>query len=329
MKNLNLLLALFISFTFSAQTIFATTYHVIPGKTGNGLSWENASGDLAAVLFAAKYGDEIWVAGGTYFPTRDNNRKVSFVINNGVKVYGGFNGTETKLSQRNSKNNPTILSGAIGEATNQDNSFTVIYTKNTDSNTVLDGFIITGGCSNQGGASGTPQKCGGGMFNDGQGETGKADILVSNCIFKDNYGRDGGAVYNNGNGGNANPTFKNCQFINNSADLDGGAIFNDGRLNGNSSPEFTACKFENNIGGYGGAMLNYGAEGNSQPIVTNCQFENNESYTDGPCFFNVALKGNAQETVVDCQFMNQELSTKENQNSNRTKNAVLTSYKTK
>ncbi|MFT4971589.1 MAG: hypothetical protein ACI9XO_003232 [Paraglaciecola sp.] len=282
--------------SFSA---IATVYYVAPNGKGKALSWAEASGDLNAVLFAASRGDEIWVAEGTYFPTEFTDRTISFVIGSGIKVYGGFRGNETAENQRDWKNNITILSGAIGKAIVEDNSHTVVYMKNANKETVLNGFVIESGCANSESMPRTAPKCGGGLFNDGSGERGNSTPAITNCTFRYNYGRNGGAVYNDGTGGNASPFFTNCIFENNRTDLDGGAVFNDGRRNGKSNPVFDFCAFNNNEGNYGGAMLNYGGAGESIPTLNACTFENNESYIDGAIFYNVTTEGTAYPQIND------------------------------
>ena len=66
--------------------------------------------------------DEIWVAGGTYYPTyrmdenpdygetEPNDRAVVFAPWGNVEVYGGFTGDETQRDQRDIDANPTIIS---------------------------------------------------------------------------------------------------------------------------------------------------------------------------------------------------------------------------
>ena len=98
-----------IVFALLTISLNAKTYFVSPNATGKGTSWENASGDLAAVLFAANYGDEVWVARGTYLPTNDGDRTITFTIPNNVKVLGGFIGNEVSADQRNAQLNKTIL----------------------------------------------------------------------------------------------------------------------------------------------------------------------------------------------------------------------------
>ncbi len=83
----------------------------------SGLSWSDAFRDLQDALSAASMGDEIWVAQGVYKPTAGVDRDISFVLQNGVRLYGGFNGAEISRAQRNWTENVTILSGTSAHAT--------------------------------------------------------------------------------------------------------------------------------------------------------------------------------------------------------------------
>lgn len=287
-----------ITFLFAIITLNAKIIFVQQGTTGNGTSWADATGDLQAALFIAKPGDQIWVTKGIYFPTPDTDRTITFTIPNNVTVLGGFTGSETDANQRDSKNNTTILSGDIGVSGNfDDNSFSVVSFIHTDVTTVLDGFIIQDGTANVAGETGNPSRCGGGIF------TLNSNPTILNCTLKNNYGRDGGAVYNNGIGGKSNPTFVNCNFLSNRADLDGGAIFNDGRRGGQSNPTFKNCVFSGNEGNYGGALCNYGGKGESNPTLVNCTFQNNEAYLRGGGIFNMDVEGVAEPNMTHCQFV--------------------------
>src|SRR6201996_5084221 len=92
----------------------AATWYVKPGGTGTGSgSWANAAAatQLAAIIAGAASGDQVWVAAGTYFPQPVTSRINAFVLKSGVSVYGGFNGTETALTQRSYTTDVTVLSG--------------------------------------------------------------------------------------------------------------------------------------------------------------------------------------------------------------------------
>src|SRR5262245_45765658 len=66
----------------------AMIVYVKPGGLGTGTSWINAA-DLGPALTAAVSGTEIWVAKGTY-RSGISSRADSFMLKNGVAVYGGF-----------------------------------------------------------------------------------------------------------------------------------------------------------------------------------------------------------------------------------------------
>jgi hypothetical protein len=198
---------------------------------------------------AQSRGLEVWVVAGTYKPTTGTDRTISFVMRQGVAIYGGFTGTETKHNQRNWFANPTILSGDIGvQGDTSDNSYHVVTGAN---NSVLDGFIITWGSANGGTDS---QKRGGGMYNVGTSPT------ISNCSFRGNWANNvGGGMYNQ----SGSPRVTNCTFIGNSADNYGGGIYNY-----SSNVTVTDCTFSSNESYYytGGGIYNY----NSNATVTNC-----------------------------------------------------------
>ncbi|MCG8331614.1 MAG: caspase family protein, partial [Chitinophagales bacterium] len=128
-------------------------------EQGNGLSWSTPITSLHTALDRAKAGNTIWVAAGKYFTTKDNDQNKSFVIPQGVKIYGGFAGTETDINQRNLENNFTVLSGEIADKQNAyDNAFTVVTIKHANQYTLLNGLVIEKG--NAIGNAGTAEGCG-------------------------------------------------------------------------------------------------------------------------------------------------------------------------
>lgn len=290
------------------MTLNAAVIYVKQNGTGDGSSWNMAAGELNTALFIAQPGDEIWVGKGIYYPTTNpKDRKARFEIPSGVKVYGGFSGIETSPSQRDLQANKSILSGNIGAGNDfLDNSFTVVYLSNADENTLLDGFTIADGTASGTGATADPERCGGGLYVDGSGEGNSANPIIRNCIFQNNFARDGAAIYLNGRGGICSPTFSNCQFIKNKVDLDGGAVFNDGRHRGTANPAFLNCTFLENKGNYGGAICNYGGKGTCNPNIRNCVFRKNEAYLRGGAIFNMDVEGEAKPVINDCQFVDNQ-----------------------
>jgi len=161
--------------------------------TDRGASWTDAYTDLQSALSNA-CATEIWIAAGTYFPVQcggscqEIDREESFYLRNEKVVYGGFDGTETMLSQRDYVNNKVILSGDIGVTNDStDNSYRVVVAEGVDSTAVLDGL-----CIEEGNADGSfPLSSGGGMYIDANpGLT--TSPTIRNCTFRNNYGGGGG-----------------------------------------------------------------------------------------------------------------------------------------
>ena len=290
--------------SLAALQILAAIIYVKPNGTGNGASWAEASGDLAVTLQGAQPGDQVWVALGTYLPTLERSRKACFSIPVGVKVLGGFAGNEISPNQRNLQSNKSILSGNIGsKSDHSDNSFTVVMMIDANENNQLDGFVIADGNADGSGPSGDRDRCGGGLYIKIKEGSKNGNPVIQNCVFQNNFARDGGAVYLFGRTAECAPYFNNCQFLNNTAHLDGGAIFNDARHGGNTSPSFSSCTFSGNKGNYGGAICNYGGGGVSSPKINNCVFRNNEAFLRGGAIFNMDIAGETNPTVNDCQFI--------------------------
>ncbi len=253
--------------------------------SNDGTSWSDAFTSISdginyAGAAAERNGTvvEVWVAEGTYYAGDDRDQ--SIILRANVSVYGGFDGTETTLSQRDYETNVTILSGEIGDtSTTTDNSYHVVISVD---DSLIDGFTITGGYAD--GADGEPyNKYGGGMLNFTAGfrdipmiDYGiGCDVIVSNCIFSDNYAQTGGATYTFHGG---NPEYNNCTFVNNTAKY-GGATADVAGTNA----IYTDCDFISNYASYkGGAVFtDYGA----MAQFYNCNFQDNESGTAGGAIY--------------------------------------------
>src|SRR5579862_7824756 len=92
-------------FVFATIATQANVVYVSPSgsDSNSGASWAQAKATVQAGINAALPNDQVWVKGGTYTLTQQ------ITLSNGVAVYGGFNGTETLLAQRNYVANITIL----------------------------------------------------------------------------------------------------------------------------------------------------------------------------------------------------------------------------
>lgn len=125
-------------------TIYVNQYMTTGGNHGE--SWNDAYTSLQDALVTAIAGDHIWVAEGTYIPGAQRTK--SFVLPQGVQLYGGFTGTETALSQRDWRGHPTILSGDSGAADAADDNNYHVVTINGTRDIVIDGVTITHGNAN-------------------------------------------------------------------------------------------------------------------------------------------------------------------------------------
>jgi len=288
--SLALRCVLFVGVAVCAQLAgpaLAGVIHVKADATGtkNGHSWADAYTDLQAALAAAESGDEIWVAQGTYKPTTGADRTVSFVLEEGVGLYGGFAGAETELGQRSWEANATILSGDVGTTgTATDNSYHVVVGADL---VVLDGFRITGGNANGSGSF----IQGGGMYNENCSPTVTNCTFTSNTVIGSGLSSLGGGMYNS----SSSPTVTNCTFSGNTAG--GGWGSGGGMYNHESSPTVTNCTFSGNMAGGGGGMSNYGGS----PTVTNCTFSGNTAgggWGSGGGMYNY----DSSLTLTNCTF---------------------------
>ncbi|QOJ15431.1 MAG: M4 family metallopeptidase [Planctomycetia bacterium] len=172
----------------------STRIYVKQGATGanNGTSWASAYARLQDALVAAQCcNTEIWVAAGSYRPSDVGDRGASFRLRSGVRVYGGFVGTETALAQRNPVANLTVLDGdLLGDdepdfVHREDNAYHVVRSLGANGLAVLDGFTIRGG--NADGA--LAELRGGGLLVEGGGPT------IRDCVFVENSGCGGAAIH--------------------------------------------------------------------------------------------------------------------------------------
>ena len=256
-----------------------TTYYVDGSKsdnTGAGTNWATAKKDIQNAIALATSGSEIWVKAGTYKPTQDvtgnsaptDPRDVVFYLKNGVKLYGGFDGTETLLTQRNWVNNVTILSGDIGTpADSTDNSYHVVLSVADDNTTIFDGFTVTNALANGTGSTVTENNgiiryWGAGFYASSSSPT------VSNCIITRNVATGEAAGFENMNG---NPVISDCIISYNTSSTNRGGGMSSSHSSTTITNTITNCTFLNNASAQGGgATFNGGKH-----LLTNCSFIGN------------------------------------------------------
>ncbi|NLA90490.1 MAG: right-handed parallel beta-helix repeat-containing protein, partial [Synergistaceae bacterium] len=260
------LAVLLLSLLFFPLSAFAARWYVDSGGQGGGTSWSDASPDLALILLNAGEGDEIWVSEGVYSPAYNidgstaNNVTRTFVLKNGLKLYGGFPpGGAADKADRNPKAYPSVLDGG--------GAYHTVYVHTLNDEAELNGFTITGGKA----AAGSGYDAfGGGIY------IYTSPLRVADCVFKDNranYG--GGGVYASG----SNLVFSGCSFSGNeSRDRGGGGLFIS-----NSTALVSDCIFDENSA-LGGATAVYGGGlscgTNSSVTVSRCSFIGNKAWAE-------------------------------------------------
>ncbi|AUC85090.1 hypothetical protein CW731_07210 [Polaribacter sp. ALD11] len=196
--------------------------YVDKNATGNnnGSSWANASSSIQYALEnIGSLTTEIWIAKGTYTPdASDRAKSFNIISNNSLKIYGGFAGTETSITQRDIANNPTIFSGdlngddagavSFSNTTKADNSYNIVKVGGED--VVLDGITI----ANANGNGSTS------ALQEGSAVTvlpSVKKITLNNCTLTGNVVTRAGVVSAIDGTGNVAITFSNSTFKNNLA----------------------------------------------------------------------------------------------------------------
>lgn len=175
-----LLLILCCGFVRPASSAIVYVNTNATGTVHDGRSWATAFTDVQPAIGAAKSGDEVWVAAGSYGPV---------VLLEAIGLYGGFAGTEATRSQRDWKANVTVLDANVPSKPSTPTSVVVLamYPPGT---VVIDGFTIRNGTGTKfltysyfahGQYHRSFSTCGGGIV-----VVSTAPVTISNNTFQNN-----------------------------------------------------------------------------------------------------------------------------------------------
>jgi hypothetical protein len=239
---------------------------------------------------------EVWVAQGTYFIFTSSYMN-TVQLRPWVHLYGGFTGTEVLLEQRDWENNFTTLDGHASQ--NSDRQVCHVVTGGSD--TLIDGFTITGGyidmqfCDFEtwgaglliGGESITVANCA--IINNFSSDCGPGvkilggNVHFFNTVVRDNSARHNGAI--DVVGGSA--SFDSCKMNFNTSSLNGGGLSASG-----STIHLSNCEIiGNSITGGEGAGVKFH---NSSAVVENCRIQDNSNTGKGG---GIALEASANAVI--------------------------------
>lgn len=302
-------LILFFAAYCCASTAHSKTIFVNKAAQGqnNGTSWANAYQELSVALPTAQYGDEIWVAKGTY-SAYIPDQSVSFVLISGVKLFGGFAGIEAHADQRDWAVNITTLTGIGPFPFPVPNN--VVYCEGTDSTTLVDGFTIRDGVAvhtiGVTSCEDTPDEriChGGGLFVYSGDPANPTFLTVRNCRFTDNIAEVGGGIAVNFWTGSGGLRVERCRFDSNIAQVYGCSIFIGTGFGPQHDITIDDCVFENHYAYYNSPVatiinLNHF----SAPRIFNSTFRNNFTTLSGTCIYTENY-GKAKPRYERCKFV--------------------------
>lgn len=295
---------------------FNDRFYVSAASKGrkDGSNWDNAAGlsELKALLAKGAVMN-VYMSAGTYSVT---DALVSEADGADFSVYGGYpaDAKGASLKARDAKANATIFDGG-GKSQ-------IWLTKN--GNVLFDGLTFQNGFSgssnggalvfNGTGVTGKVVDCSfiGNKVTEGNNNTkglsggairvGEATVMVENCSFSKNYGRNGGSLYTDH--AKANLTVKGCTFTEDYTYNTGGSINNSNGTQTIEDCTFTRCY---NMIGTGGAVHINGASAVQtlkNCVFTACEANRNNSYlkVDNKASGGAISVQDAYLDIIGCTF---------------------------
>lgn len=315
-----LLAVLLLGSAAKAQTIHYVTPTGANPTTGN--KWEVSENvkSLTAALEDAVAGDQIWVLGFEQISTaeqlyvlpenaKDEEKANGFVLKSGVKLYGGFRGTERTIDERPTLGKApyftyrSVLSGDIERndtvdeinyvypenGTRSDNathvlSLNMLPTQQSGNNntypTVVNGFTVIGGNATD---------FGGGVYVYGDNNQGGA-YQIEKCFLLNNYAaQGGGAIYVSGEvqATSTESRIVDCVVYNNLAGVRSGSENLGGGIRIDGAGTIVNSSIFNNEGG--GVLLSSNAKAVNLTIARNTVMG-----IDGGEVYNSVIWGNSK-----------------------------------
>ncbi|BDD09210.1 hypothetical protein FUAX_16420 [Fulvitalea axinellae] len=281
-----------------------TPIHVDINATGagDGTSWTNAFNNLGNVIRDAPAGSEIWVKvnPGTPFDPKDEGYPNGYFIDKELKIYGGFQGGENLVNQRNA-NDRSIIEGV---EVNNHRAFRI--TLEASEAVVIENFEIKSFEGDFISPLFEPAK-GVGFYVD----LTDGELTIKQCDIRSNIGYSGIGGYFDLSG-DSRLTISNCEFSGNdvvpglsTGNIEGGGLAIKSR--GTSSVRLSSNKFFNNTvwegtqavaveSAGGGVFLDVeGTVGGT--TISNNRFYHNVAENGG----GIKLKGGAP-TIATIQF---------------------------
>ncbi len=236
--------------------------------TETGVAWSGAFHTISKALRVAKVNHvpEVWVAEGIY--------QEALVLHSDVALYGGFQGTESALSERPMA--LTVIDGARADGGDEADHVVIL---DGVTNVRLDGFGITGGRAD----AYNYRRMGGGVF----GRDLDNSTVIANCRIVRNSAQtqfgSGGGIYLL----RSAPVIESTRVIGNYVYSQGGGIYCR-----ESAPEIINCEIVQNqitsTNGGGGIRCYLGS-----PLILNSTISDNEDV-------GIALNNTAEPTITNC-----------------------------
>jgi hypothetical protein len=245
----------------------------------DGRSWAEAKATLQAAVTAADASacPEIWVAEGVYSAAPSADPSEAVVLTAGLRLYGGFGGSETSLSERNVAAHPTVIDGELGDAADPtDNACRAVV---MGSNSRLDGFTIRNGSGVQ---DCTASIRGVGVFAE------NVNAVIAHCRISENGGGFGDAGM--WVSGDSQVRINDTVFENNTA-MGGGL-----RATGSSRVEIADCVFQFNES-FLGSAITIGSSADLKGV--RCVFAQNDAPS---AYGTVQISDYATALLTNCTF---------------------------